>query len=558
MKRERGAAVHALFLIVALAAAFVVHRPRVGSGDFDVERAHRDLEHIARAPHPVGSEEHARVAAYLEARLATLAEAFPEVDGRRAEVRVQTGRFGGQNLRNLQLFVPGHSRGALLLAAHYDSVPTAPGAGDDGAACAAWLETLRVLSADGPPARDLLLLLTDGEELGLFGARLFAQERLLEPATALPIAAVLNFEAIGNDGPSCLFQTGPLDGALVRAYGRGAPHPVGTSLAPWIYEQLPNDTDLSVFRELGIPGLNFAILGGGSAYHRPHDSPANLSDATLAHQGRTMLGVTRAILALGDAPLAAPSRGFQDVLGIGFVTFPPALGPALALLAILAAGALLVRAGGVLALVTGPLQGAMGFLVAGAAAALAVWLGGLVGVPLGRFLGLEPVPRGNYASVACWFAASLVAAAGGWRVASDAAWARRRASGGLLLLALASAALAWFAPEGAHSLAAPTLLATCAVFALERESKSLWPEWIAAALVALALTFSSSVWHLLVQVLGTDPGTARNASVLFAAGLAGWMAPSLRRLPAGPTALVGLSSGVVLALVATLLDASGG
>jgi Zn-dependent M28 family amino/carboxypeptidase len=45
---------------------------------------------------------------------------------------------------------------ALLLVAHYDSVPTGPGASDDGAAVAAMLETLRALKASTPLRNDVI------------------------------------------------------------------------------------------------------------------------------------------------------------------------------------------------------------------------------------------------------------------------------------------------------------------------------------------------------------------------------------------------------------------
>jgi hypothetical protein len=62
---------------------------------------------------------------------------------------------------------------AVLLMAHYDSVPNAPGASDDGSGTATLLETLRALKAGPPPKRDIIALFTDGEEVGFIGARVF-------------------------------------------------------------------------------------------------------------------------------------------------------------------------------------------------------------------------------------------------------------------------------------------------------------------------------------------------------------------------------------------------
>jgi len=59
---------------------------------------------------------------------------------------------------------------AIMLMAHYDSVYSARGAGDDASGIAAILETLRALRAGPPLDRDVIVLFTEGEEEGLLGA----------------------------------------------------------------------------------------------------------------------------------------------------------------------------------------------------------------------------------------------------------------------------------------------------------------------------------------------------------------------------------------------------
>ena len=119
----------------------------------------------------------------------------------------------------------------------------------------------------GTAAQHLVVVFTDGEELGLLGAQLFA--------TAHPRAArlglVLNFEGRGNAGPSYLFQTSPGNEALIRGVARAAPHPRTNSLTGEVYRRLPNDTDLTIFlRELpGVAALNFAFIDGFDAYPLP-------------------------------------------------------------------------------------------------------------------------------------------------------------------------------------------------------------------------------------------------------------------------------------------------
>src|SRR5437899_10636230 len=56
--------------------------------------------------------------------------------------------------------------GAVMLVAHYDSVPAGPGAGDDGSGVATLLETLHALQAGPPLKTAVILLLTYSAEDG--------------------------------------------------------------------------------------------------------------------------------------------------------------------------------------------------------------------------------------------------------------------------------------------------------------------------------------------------------------------------------------------------------
>ena len=52
--------------------------------------------------------------------------------------------------------------------------------------------------------------------------------------------------------------------------------PVTSSMFYEIYRTLPNDTDFTVFKRAGIPGVNFAYIENSQHYHRPQDNQANL------------------------------------------------------------------------------------------------------------------------------------------------------------------------------------------------------------------------------------------------------------------------------------------
>ena len=87
---------------------------------------------------------------------------------------------------------------AVLLAAHYDSVPAAPGDSDDGAGVAAVLEIARALQSLPRPRNSIIFLIDDGEEAGLLGARAFVDSH----PWAKEVRAAVNLDARGTSGPS--------------------------------------------------------------------------------------------------------------------------------------------------------------------------------------------------------------------------------------------------------------------------------------------------------------------------------------------------------------------
>lgn len=78
---------------------------------------------------------------------------------------------------------------------------------------------------------------------------------------------------------------------------------VTTSLAVAIYRMLPDDTDLTVFDEAGMRGLNFAYFGGAAHYHTAHDAIDRISRNSLQDLGDATLTAARQ---LADADLTEP------------------------------------------------------------------------------------------------------------------------------------------------------------------------------------------------------------------------------------------------------------
>ncbi|HVA79559.1 MAG TPA: M20/M25/M40 family metallo-hydrolase [Candidatus Binataceae bacterium] len=307
--------------------------PAVGAGaparDFSAARAMPDLRAIAARPHPLASSDEARVRGYLMKRLTKLGAA-PEIETATAARQSPFGPRTFAIVNNIVARIPGTaSTGAIMLVAHYDSVPSGPGAGDDSAAVAAILETIRALKS-GPPLRnDLIVLLSDGEELGMLGAKAFVENY---PGLR-DVKVALNFEMRGDYGPVVMFQTSDDNAWLIRALAAAAPFPRTTSLASAIYHRMPNDTDLSVFLHAGLAGMNFAAIGGFTRYHTRLDNIANLDPRSMQHQGSYALSLAREF---GAADLSTPPAGDEIYFTLGaFFRYPAGLAIALAIAAML-------------------------------------------------------------------------------------------------------------------------------------------------------------------------------------------------------------------------------
>jgi Peptidase family M28 len=175
-----------------------------------------------------------------------------------------------------------------MLAAHYDSTKRGPGAGDDAHAVAVLLETLRALRQSAPLRNDCIFLVTDGEEDGMLGAALFMREHRWHGEPGV----VLNFEARGTGGAATMFETSTPNAWMIRALRRAVPAANATSFAYEVYRRMPNNTDLSVFKQ-GLAGMNFAFIEHPEWYHRPQDDPAHLDLRSVQEQGNYALALAR-------------------------------------------------------------------------------------------------------------------------------------------------------------------------------------------------------------------------------------------------------------------------
>jgi hypothetical protein len=291
------------FLIITGAAAYgvissatlygVVPDPVPASApptEFSSARALEHVRAIAKEPHPMGSPEDAAVRDYLVKELRAMG-LEPEVQKSTATHYWFHNALLAGRPQNVLARLEGtdDSSKAFVIMAHYDSVPAAPGASDDGAGVATMLETLRALKAGPPLKNDVIFLFTEGEERGLLGARAFVDNH----PWARDVGVVLNLETRGNTGPALMPDTSDEAGWVIREFAKATPYPMTTSDTVAFYERSGADSDLRVFFNAGLTGLHVAYTGGLPHLHTALDTPEALDERSLQHMGSYALPLAR-------------------------------------------------------------------------------------------------------------------------------------------------------------------------------------------------------------------------------------------------------------------------
>jgi hypothetical protein len=170
------------------------------------------------------------------------------------------------------------SQGGVMVNAHFDSVSTGFGATDDGVGVITALQLIRYFSTSGnTPEKGLVVLLNNGEEDGLYGARAFVTHPL-----ARFVRTFLNLEGAGAGGRATLFRS--TDTEVTRAYSK-AEHPFGSVISADGFAMgfVRSETDYIVFRAEGLRGLDVAFWEPRARYHTEQDDARHTSKASLWH-----------------------------------------------------------------------------------------------------------------------------------------------------------------------------------------------------------------------------------------------------------------------------------
>lgn len=510
--------------LVALLAAVVLaimattppmpQGPQTPPSEFAVARAMPDVVAIAREPHITGTPENARVREYIAARMRALGMEVSTSSGTVGERgTAKRNRWTGRSdppptLTNVIGVLPGRNRSlpAVLLMSHHDTVWGSPGAADDTAGIAVSLEVARAIKAGGGAERDLVVLVTDAEELGLEGAKQFFAEHPLRTR----VGAVINMEARGGGGRTTLFQTSSDNGNAVALFADVARRPGGSSLAAYIYSVLPNDTDLTPVLAGSYTAYNFAFIGRSGLYHSPLATPARLDQGAVQDMGAQVLELSRALLNSPAMPAPAPDAVFFDLFGRIMLTYPAWAGW---IMLIVAAGALGLSAReqpDLRALGSGAGRMAGLLLVAAALYYLLNLLSGADG-PTNYYDRLAAIPRLEAMAALGGMAAVLVLLGGALSPAG-------KVGAALPLLMIAAAAQA-IAPTAAYFIVIPVMLAALALLSLQRSGGTA-ARAFAGAVAASVVGYMLALGHQVMQGVGpTMPMAAALSLALGALGL---------------------------------------
>ncbi|KAJ4302080.1 hypothetical protein N0V88_002216 [Collariella sp. IMI 366227] len=225
-----------------------------------------------------------------------------------------------------------NEKGLTLVNAHYDSVSTGYGATDDGMGVVTCLQLLQHFThSSHQPEHGILILLNNGEEDYLYGARALGQHPL-NPY----IHTFLNLEGAGAGGRAILFRS--TDREVTAAYA-GSPDPFGTVIGSDAFGLgfIRSGTDYSVLYDIfGQRGLDLAFFRPRARYHTNQDDARHASRGSLWHMLSAALHTTRKLSGntgetfIGPRPDGARGKVHNgrasdgvwfDLFGKGFVLF---------------------------------------------------------------------------------------------------------------------------------------------------------------------------------------------------------------------------------------------
>ena len=269
----------------------------------------------ALGPHPWGSPRSQAAAAYVAEQLR---EAGLEA------VELQPFERHGLQGTNVvgTLRAPGEE--FVVVGAHHDTVPEAPGAYDDGGGVGILIELARALAQDKQRSRTLVFVSFDGEESesvgkgSAAGSRAFV-ERLGPRARSLVAAFAVDmsgwsggvpalhpiaYSQLHESGQSVIAPAWLVRTALAGAREAGSRFVVGDPWLSWLYQPAVRTFRVRLYADdLSFLQADHAALFASDSsftafypdYHKASDTADRLDAAALERMGQAALGAVRAL-----------------------------------------------------------------------------------------------------------------------------------------------------------------------------------------------------------------------------------------------------------------------
>ena len=263
--------------------------PTARPARFDARRVQRDIRHLAGdiGPREATSKNYAEAADWVERRLQNLGYRV-----RRTRVRVPAGNSWGVPVRrgttvNVIAEPAGFDRRAehVVIGAHLDTVPQAPGAEDNGSGVAVLLELARLAATDQPPVPVQFIAFGaeeprgSGDALHHFGSRQLVAD--LPRAERRAIVAMVSLDRVGVGASYVPVCRGGSDGTELRSALRRAGRRADITT-----RACENRTsDHWSYEKAGMPAVRLGSVPY-AGYHSSGDVPSVVSRRQLDRVGR--------------------------------------------------------------------------------------------------------------------------------------------------------------------------------------------------------------------------------------------------------------------------------
>ena len=250
----------------------------------DVSALRQDLQTLTKEPRPIGSAGEAAAAQYLKARFTEMGytvtlQPYQDAQGHRGSNVIAVKKADKPN------------GDILILSAHHDSVPTAPGANDNASGAAALLYAAEALQDVSGDTEIRFVSFTD-EENGKNGSRAYVAS--LSEQERERIVGDIQLDMLGGLGT---------DGAMVCTTDGEANwlSELLMKLDPSLIRRAETASDHASMQLAGIPSVMLSQDERGYLYHSAADTAAALDLYAIADGAETVAAAAKEILSL-DTP----------------------------------------------------------------------------------------------------------------------------------------------------------------------------------------------------------------------------------------------------------------